>query len=111
MPAAPWRSYRGRSRIGCAGRCVTARNLAVFYLTLGLIILCSALFFAFDCRFLAVSLSPAVPAAAALQFVFVLCCLLRTTCSDPGVIPRGSPEEAAWIEEELGAIRGLLACC
>ncbi|PAA71957.1 hypothetical protein BOX15_Mlig022842g1 [Macrostomum lignano] len=101
MPEPPWREYRGRSRIACGGRCVMARNMAIFYLTLGLIIICSALFFAFDCRLLAASLSPAVPAAAAVQFVFVLCCLFRTTCSDPGIVPRGTPEEAAWIEEEI----------
>ncbi|PAA61035.1 hypothetical protein BOX15_Mlig030425g2 [Macrostomum lignano] len=96
-----WEVYPGKSQVLCSGRCISAKNLSVFYLTLALIVISSCLFLAFDCRLLAVTLSPSVPVLAAVQFIFVLCCLLRTTFSDPGIIPRGTPDEAAWIESQL----------
>uniref|UniRef100_A0A1I8IHP8 Palmitoyltransferase n=1 Tax=Macrostomum lignano TaxID=282301 RepID=A0A1I8IHP8_9PLAT len=98
-----WEQYKGKSWITCNGRCVCARNLSVFYLTLLLVVVFSGLFFAFDCRFLAVNLSPAVPVFAVLQCGFVLACLLRTTLSDPGIIPRAGPDEAAWMEAEMAS--------
>lgn len=35
-------------------------------------------------------------------FIFVMLSLFRTSFSDPGVIPRATPEEAAHIEKQIG---------
>ncbi|KAG8243280.1 Palmitoyltransferase zdhhc14 [Homalodisca vitripennis] len=46
-------------------------------------------------------ITPAIPAVGALLFVFVMSALLRTSFSDPGVIPRATPDEAAYIEKQI----------
>lgn len=56
------------------------------------------------CPYLAVHLSPAIPVFAALLFLFVMAMLLRTSFSDPGVLPRALPEEASFIEMEIGEL-------
>ncbi|KPP65646.1 palmitoyltransferase ZDHHC9-like [Scleropages formosus] len=59
-----------------------------------------------ECPYLALHLSPAIPVFAALLFLFVLAMLLRTSFSDPGVLPRALPDEAAFIEMEIEATNG-----
>lgn len=83
-----------------------ARQKGVFYLTLFLIVGTCALFFAFECPYLAVHLSPAVPIFAIILFFFVMATLLRTSFSDPGVLPRALPDEATFIEMEIEAANG-----
>lgn len=78
-----------------------ARNNGVFYFTVVLIVVTSGLFFAFDCPYLYEEVSPAVPFIAAWLFIFVMSTLLRTAFSDPGIVPRASAEEAAYIEKTL----------
>ncbi|XP_034637433.1 palmitoyltransferase ZDHHC9 isoform X1 [Trachemys scripta elegans] len=58
------------------------------------------------CRYLAVQLSPAIPVFAVVLFLFAMAMLLRTSFSDPGVIPRALPDEAAFIEMEIEATNG-----
>ncbi|XP_009864671.1 PREDICTED: palmitoyltransferase ZDHHC9-like, partial [Apaloderma vittatum] len=67
---------------------------------------CSASLFKRGCRYLAVQLSPAIPVFAAVLFLFAMATLLRTSFSDPGVIPRALPDEAAFIEMEIEATNG-----
>jgi len=55
-----------------------------------------------SCPYLASQISPAIPAVAALLFIFVMCTLLRTSFSDPGIIPRATPDEAADVERQIG---------
>lgn len=83
-----------------------ARQKGVFYLTLFLIVGTCALFFAFECPYLAVHLSPAIPVFAIVLFFFVMATLLRTSFSDPGVLPRALPDEATFIEMEIEAANG-----
>lgn len=64
-------------------------------------------FFLCRCPYLAVHLCPAIPVFAALLFVFVMAMLLRTSFSDPGVLPRALPEEATFIEMEIGELQDL----
>lgn len=56
-----------------------------------------------SCPFLASNLTPAIPAIGGVLFVFVMGMLLRASFSDPGVLPRATPEEAADIERQIGA--------
>lgn len=48
---------------------------------------------------------------AAMLFLFSMATLLRTSFSDPGVIPRALPDEAAFIEMEIGESCNQLASC
>ncbi|XP_037299407.1 palmitoyltransferase app [Manduca sexta] len=95
-----WEVFAGRNRFWCDGRLMTAPHPGVFALTLALICGTCALHFAFDCPYLAQRVSPAVPAVGAALFLFTLAALLRTALSDPGIIPRAAPAEAAALEAE-----------
>ncbi|XP_031228623.1 palmitoyltransferase ZDHHC9 [Mastomys coucha] len=101
-----WEKLPGRNTFCCDGRVMMARQKGIFYLTLFLILGTCTLFFAFECRYLAVQLSPAIPVFAAMLFLFSMATLLRTSFSDPGVIPRALPDEAAFIEMEIEATNG-----
>ncbi|KAM4555754.1 palmitoyltransferase ZDHHC9 [Odontesthes bonariensis] len=101
-----WEKLPGKNTYCCDGRVMMARQKGVFYLTLFLIVGTCSLFFAFECPYLAVHLSPAIPVFAALLFLFVMAMLLRTSFSDPGVLPRALPEEATFIEMEIEAANG-----
>lgn len=55
----------------------------------------------FSCPYLAKNVTPAIPAFGIALFIFVMSTLFRTSFSDPGVIPRASPDEAADIEKQI----------
>ncbi|XP_052005766.1 palmitoyltransferase ZDHHC9 [Xyrauchen texanus] len=101
-----WEKLPGKNTFCCDGRVMMARQKGVFYLTIFLIIGTCSLFFAFECPYLAVHLSPAIPVFAVLLFLFVMAMLLRTSFSDPGVLPRALLEEANFIEMEIEAANG-----
>lgn len=56
----------------------------------------------FSCPYLAIRITPAIPAIGGLLYIFTMGSLLRTTFTDPGVIPRASQDEAAYIEKQIG---------
>lgn len=60
------------------------------------------LYIFFSCPFLAVHITPAIPVIGGLLFIFVMSALFRTSFSDPGVIPRATLDEAAYIEKQIG---------
>ncbi|KAJ2946802.1 hypothetical protein O0L34_g16124 [Tuta absoluta] len=93
-----WEVFAGRNRFWCDGRLMTAPHPGVFLLTLALVCGTTALHFAFDCPYLAERVSPALPALGAALFLLTLSALLRTALSDPGIIPRAAPAEAAALE-------------
>ncbi|XP_032452609.1 palmitoyltransferase ZDHHC9 isoform X1 [Nasonia vitripennis] len=96
-----WELFPGRNRFCCDGRVMMAPQTGVFYVTVCLIAGTSGLFFAFDCPFLAENITPAIPVIGGLLFIFVMSALFRTSFSDPGVIPRATPDEAAYIEKQI----------
>lgn len=55
-----------------------------------------------SCPYLAVNITPAIPAVGGVLFFFVMGTLLRTSFSDPGVLPRATPDEAADLERQIG---------
>ncbi|XP_017580454.1 palmitoyltransferase ZDHHC14 [Pygocentrus nattereri] len=98
-----WQVFPGRNKFYCDGRIMMAKQTGVFYLTMVLILVTSGLFFAFDCPFLASNLTPAIPAIGGVLFFFVMGMLLRASFSDPGVLPRATPDEAADVERQIDA--------
>ncbi|XP_036338353.1 palmitoyltransferase app [Rhagoletis pomonella] len=96
-----WELFAGRNKFYCDGLLMSAPHTGVFYLTCILITGTSALFFAFDCPFLATRINPIIPIVGAVLYFFTMSSLLRTTFSDPGVIPRASHDEAAYIEKQI----------
>ncbi|KAI5102619.1 putative palmitoyltransferase ZDHHC14 isoform X1 [Silurus meridionalis] len=101
-----WQVFPGRNKFYCNGRIMMARQTGVFYLTLVLILVTSGLFFVFDCPFLALTLTPAIPVVGGALFCFVMGTLLRTSFSDPGVLPRATPDEAADLERQIDVANG-----
>ncbi|XP_053285022.1 palmitoyltransferase ZDHHC9 isoform X1 [Pleuronectes platessa] len=101
-----WEKLPGKNTFCCDGRVMMARQKGVFYLTLFLIVGTCSLFFAFECPYLALHLSPFIPVFAIVLFLFVMAMLLRTSFSDPGVLPRALQEEATFIEMEIEAANG-----
>ncbi|KAL0266252.1 UNVERIFIED_CONTAM: hypothetical protein PYX00_008849 [Menopon gallinae] len=96
-----WELFPGRNKFCCDGRIMMAPNTGIFYLTLCLIIGTCGLFFIFDCPFLAMRVSPVIPVVSGLLFIFTMSALLRTSFSDPGVIPRATQDEAALFDKQI----------
>ncbi|KAK9870474.1 hypothetical protein WA026_008032 [Henosepilachna vigintioctopunctata] len=96
-----WEVFAGRNRFYCDGRLMTAPHSGVFFLTVFLITATCTLFFIFDCSYLAVNVTIAIPIIGGLLFLFTMSSLLRTSLSDPGIIPRATPEEAAYVEKQI----------
>lgn len=61
-----------------------------------------------SCPYLAVRITLAIPIIGGCLYVFTMGALLRTTFTDPGVIPRASQDEAAYIEKQIGSFRGTI---
>lgn len=101
-----WETFPGRNKFYCDGRIMMARQTGVFYLTLVLILVTCGLFFTFDCKYLADELTPIIPVIGGALFLFVLGTLLRTSFSDPGVLPRATPDEAADLERQIDVANG-----
>ena len=56
-----------------------------------------------SCPYLTVELTPAIPVIGGVLFIFVMAALLRTSWSDPGIIPRATAQEAADTERQIGS--------
>ncbi|XP_046875246.1 palmitoyltransferase ZDHHC18-B isoform X1 [Hypomesus transpacificus] len=101
-----WEVFPGKNRFYCDGRIMLARQSGVLPLTLGLILVTSGLFFIFDCPFLVKHLTSFIPVIGGVLFVFVVITLLQTSFTDPGILPRATPEEAADIEKQIDTTTG-----
>lgn len=55
-----------------------------------------------SCPFLVKHLTVFIPVIGGVLFVFVVLSLLRTSFTDPGILPRATPDEAADIEKQIG---------
>lgn len=58
--------------------------------------------FFYSCPFLVEHLTVFIPVSGGVLFVFVVISLLRTSLTDPGILPRATPDEAADIEKQIG---------
>ncbi|XP_034150629.1 palmitoyltransferase ZDHHC18b isoform X2 [Esox lucius] len=96
-----WEVFPGKNRFYCDGRIIVAGQSGVLPLTIGLILVTTGLFFVFDCPFLVKHLTVFIPAIGGVLFVFVVISLLQTSFTDPGILPRATPDEAADIERQI----------
>ncbi|CDW56454.1 zf-DHHC domain containing protein [Trichuris trichiura] len=96
-----WQQLQGQNRLCCSGRIIMAKQIGIFLLAIFLILATLFLFFYFDGPFLYANLSPAVPAVAFILSLLVIGSLLRTSFSDPGIVPRATPAEAMATEREV----------
>ena len=55
-----------------------------------------------SCPYLYDKVSPVVPFVAIWFFLFSLGALARAAFIDPGIVPRASADEAAYIEKHIG---------
>uniref|UniRef100_A0A3Q3W5K6 Palmitoyltransferase n=1 Tax=Mola mola TaxID=94237 RepID=A0A3Q3W5K6_MOLML len=100
-PRRKWEVFPGKNRFFFDGRLILAGQSGVLPLTLGLIVVTCGLFFAFDCPFLVEHLTVFIPVIGGVLFLFVILSLLRTSFTDPGILPRATPDEAADIEKQI----------
>jgi len=99
-PKKKWQVFPGKNTFFCDGRLMMGRQAGIFYVTVLLVIGTSCLFFIFDCPDLTHEGTPAIPVVSGVLFIFVLSNLLKTSLTDPGIIPRASLAEAEFIERE-----------
>ncbi|KAG2185958.1 hypothetical protein INT43_002396 [Umbelopsis isabellina] len=80
--------FPGRNKFFCGGRVITSREYYAFAFAILLLLVPCALFAAFTCPWLWVNISIAVPICYAYLFVLSFVSMLRTSWTDPGIIPR-----------------------
>uniref|UniRef100_A0AC34Q1B6 Palmitoyltransferase n=1 Tax=Panagrolaimus sp. JU765 TaxID=591449 RepID=A0AC34Q1B6_9BILA len=88
-----WRQHEGRNRFFCNGRVMTTRQSSIFLLTLFLIVATFVMFCVFDAPYLTRNVSVLLPIVGGILFAIVISSLLKTTFTDPGVIPRPNNRE------------------
>uniref|UniRef100_A0A672NDE3 Palmitoyltransferase n=1 Tax=Sinocyclocheilus grahami TaxID=75366 RepID=A0A672NDE3_SINGR len=89
-----WEVFPGKNRFCCDGRVMVARVMALLILVLIIPLI-------LNCPFLVKHLTSCIPAIGGVLFVFVIISLLQTSFTDPGILPRATPEEAADIEKQI----------
>lgn len=67
-------------------------------------------FCGYSCPFLVKHLTSCIPAIGGVLFVFVVISLFQTSFTDPGILPRATPEEAADIEKQIGEGAHIFTC-
>ncbi|KAG0343805.1 Eukaryotic peptide chain release factor GTP-binding subunit [Podila humilis] len=88
----PIRNYKifpGRNMFFCGGRIMTSRDFPAFLVAMLMILIPTGLFHGFTSPDLWHRLSPAAPVVQAYVFIVVFSSMLKTSWTDPGVIPRG----------------------
>ncbi|KAG2196969.1 hypothetical protein INT46_004468 [Mucor plumbeus] len=83
-----YKLYDGKTIFFCGGRFMASREFWAFCLSLFLLVMPSVLFLIFTCPWLWHHISPAVPVLFAYIFCIALASMLKTSWTDPGIIPR-----------------------
>lgn len=99
-----WKVFPGKNTFFCDGRCICAPNWYGFLCCLVIYVIMGALFFAFDCRYLVVHVSPAIPVIGALLYLYILGALCTAALTDPGIIPRATMAETE--DDENQTLKG-----
>lgn len=54
-----------------------------------------------SCPYLSRRVTPVIPIISGVLFLFVIGSLFKTSFTDPGIIPRATADEAAYIEKQV----------
>ncbi|CAD5205655.1 unnamed protein product [Bursaphelenchus okinawaensis] len=93
-----FKAHQGKNKFCLNGRILMSEQNGAFYVTIGMIFTTITAFFIFDAVFIAERVSIALPVCAAILFFLVMANLLKTSFTDPGIIPRATNKEV--IEQE-----------
>ncbi|KAI8604053.1 DHHC palmitoyltransferase-domain-containing protein [Dissophora ornata] len=88
-PIRNYKVYPGRNVFLCGGRIMTSRDFPAFIVAILLLLVPTGLFYGFTSPYLWHRLSPAAPIVHAYIFIITFSSMLKTSWTDPGVIPRG----------------------
>ncbi|CAG8434937.1 15388_t:CDS:2 [Funneliformis mosseae] len=80
--------WPGRNRFFLGGRIMTSRDFPAFLVAFSALVVPSGLFMGFTCPFLFHQVSPAVVFIFVYLFLLAVTSMLRTSWSDPGIVPR-----------------------
>ncbi|KAI9314117.1 DHHC palmitoyltransferase-domain-containing protein [Dichotomocladium elegans] len=83
-----YKLFPGNITFFCGGRLLTSRAYWAFFLSLFIFVVPSALFAVFICPWLWHHISPVIPVIFGYMFVLALISMLKTSWTDPGIIPR-----------------------
>ncbi|KAI9481234.1 MAG: hypothetical protein EXX96DRAFT_207920 [Benjaminiella poitrasii] len=97
-----YQTYKGKTIFFCGGRFLTSRALWAFSLSIFLLIAPSVLFLIFTCPWLWHHVSPAVPILFAYTFCLTLASMLKTSWTDPGILPRNLDSKGFPNEDQFG---------
>ncbi|CAG7729658.1 unnamed protein product [Allacma fusca] len=102
-----WEYFPGKNKFYFNGRLMTAPSIRFCMLSFFLILVTFVLFTIFDGPFLAKELTIAIPIIGFVLFFLVMVNMFKTSCSDPGILPRASAQESEFIEKSYASAHGL----
>ncbi|CAO3669335.1 unnamed protein product [Rhizopus stolonifer] len=80
--------FPGNTRFLCKGRLVTSQDYRAFLVALFLFLTPVVLFLIFTCPFLWTEIHPVIPIVFGYLFILAFASMLKTSWTDPGIIPR-----------------------
>ncbi|KAG0300059.1 Palmitoyltransferase zdhhc14 [Dissophora globulifera] len=84
-----YKVFPGRNVFLCGGRIMTSRDFPAFIMAILLLLIPTGLFYGFTSPYLWHRLSPAAVIVQAYIFIITFSSMLKTSWTDPGVLPRG----------------------
>jgi palmitoyltransferase ZDHHC9/14/18 len=99
-PVPHYKIFPGRSTFCCDGRLQTSKNWLMIPFVLALIIVPCAFHLAFDAPTLAEEGALAVPIIGGCILIATLVMYIVTAFTEPGYLPRSTPEETVQTEKE-----------
>ncbi|OAD74509.1 hypothetical protein PHYBLDRAFT_111945 [Phycomyces blakesleeanus NRRL 1555(-)] len=101
-----YQDFPGRNKFFCGGRFMTSREYWAFLVALVLIVGPSVLFGIFTCPFLWDNVHPAVPIVFCYLFVLSFASMIKTSWTDPGIIPRDLDPTPEFFDDQGSAYYG-----
>ncbi|RCH91145.1 Palmitoyltransferase zdhhc14, partial [Rhizopus stolonifer] len=86
--------YIGKTLFFCGGRLMTSRAIWAFSVSILFLLAPSILFLIFTCPWLWYQISPAIPIIFAYLLILALASMLKTSWTDPGILPRDLDKSA-----------------
>uniref|UniRef100_A0A5S6QZ73 Palmitoyltransferase n=1 Tax=Trichuris muris TaxID=70415 RepID=A0A5S6QZ73_TRIMR len=98
-----WQVHPGRNRFFCDGRFIASKNIGTLPLTIGLLVVTLALFYAFDAPYLWGNNDWGIVVVAVILTLICVTCLFLTSFGDPGIIARATSAERVAMDRFISA--------